>query len=34
MALRDVVRGHSGDGVQLDMMNFEGFYNLNDWMSL
>lgn len=34
VALKDMVSGHSGDGLELDLGISEGFYNLNDCMTL
>ena len=34
VALGDVVSEHSGDGLRLDLMILEVFYNLNDSMIL
>ena len=34
VALRDMVIGHGGDGLELDLVILEIFSNLNDYMGL
>jgi len=34
VALRDMVSGHGGDGLELDLVILEIFSNLNDYMGL